>query len=202
MKLKVCGMRDSENVAKIATLEPDYMGFIFWEGSKRFCPDPPKVPANITKVGVFVDASLEFIENAIVEHKLDAVQLHGNESPNVCRALQGKAEIIKAFGVGSSFDFDILVDYLPYCDFFLFDTKGAMPGGNGTRFDWTLLKNYPFDLPFFLSGGIGLAETEKINELRKVDLPVYAIDVNSKFEIEPGLKNIKLLKEFKEKIIQ
>lgn len=200
MKWKVCGMREPENVAEVAALQPDYMGFILWEGSKRYSPTPPEIPADITKVGVFVDAPLDYIENAISQHKLGAVQLHGNESPNVCRALQGKAEIIKAFSVGASFDFDSLVDYLPYCDFFMFDTKGAMPGGNGTCFDWTLLNDYPFDLPFFISGGIGVAETEKINDLRKADLPVYAVDVNSKFEIEPGLKNAEQLKNFKEKV--
>lgn len=200
MKWKVCGMCYPENVAEVTALKPDYMGFIFWEGSKRYCPNPPEIPADITKVGVFVDAPLEAIEKAISQHKLDAVQLHGNESPNVCRALQSKAEIIKAFSVGTAFDFDTLVDYLPYCDFFMFDTKGAMPGGNGTCFDWTLLNDYPFDLPFFISGGIGVAETEKINDLRKADLPVYAVDVNSKFEIEPGLKNADQLKSFKEKV--
>jgi phosphoribosylanthranilate isomerase len=200
MKWKVCGMREPENVAEVAALQPDYMGFILWEGSKRYCPNPPEISADITKVGVFVDAPIDYIENAISQHKLGAVQLHGNESPNVCRTLQGKAEIIKAFSVGASFDFDALVDYLPYCDFFMFDTKGAMPGGNGTCFDWTLLNDYSFDLPFFISGGIGVAETEKINDLRKVDLPVYAVDVNSKFEIEPGLKNAEQLKTFKEKV--
>lgn len=201
MKWKVCGMRNAKNIAEVATLHPDYMGFIMWEGSKRYCPIPPEVPEYIIKVGVFVDASLENIENAIEDFKLGAVQLHGSETPSLCRALQGKTQVIKAFSIGKTFDFDSLVDYLPYCDFFLFDTKGTLPGGNGSSFDWTLLNDYPFDLPFFLSGGIGLAETEKINEIRKTDLPVYALDVNSTFEVEPGLKNAKLLKVFKEKIM-
>ena len=200
MKWKVCGMRDPKNVVEVADLQPDYMGFILWEGSKRYCPVPPQVSEDVTKVGVFVDASIEYIEDAIEEYKLGVIQLHGNESPSICRALQGKAQIIKAFSVGAAFDFDVLVDYLPYCDFFMFDTKGPMPGGNGTRFDWTLLNNYPFDLPFFLSGGIGLAEIDKINDLRETDLPVHAIDINSKFEIDPGFKDLEKLKHFKEKL--
>ena len=200
MKLKVCGMREPKNVAEIAALQPDYMGFILWDGSKRFCVSPPEVSDTIIKVGVFVDAPLEEIEHAITTFKLGAVQLHGNESPQQCRELQGKVHVIKAFGVGADFDFDILLDYLPYCDFFLFDTKGPMPGGNGTTFDWSILKNYGFDLPFFISGGIGLAEINKINELRNSDLPVYAIDVNSKFEIAPAIKNVEQLKNFKEKL--
>ncbi len=200
MKWKVCGMREPNNVAEIAALQPDYMGFILWDGSKRYCVTPLEVPATIIKVGVFVDAPLEEIEHAVTAFKLGAVQLHGNESPQQCRKLQGKTQVIKAFGVGEGFDFDTLLDYLPYCDFFLFDTKGPMPGGNGTTFDWSILENYPFDLPFFISGGIGLAEIDKINELRKTDLPVYAIDVNSKFETAPAIKNVKQLKNFKEKL--
>jgi phosphoribosylanthranilate isomerase len=150
---------------------------------------------------VFVDAAVGEIEDAIENHKLGAVQLHGNESPVLCRELQGKAQVIKAFGVGEVFDFDTLLDYLPYCDFFLFDTKGPMPGGNGTTFDWSILEKYPFDLPFFISGGIGLAEIDKINELRNTDLPVYAIDINSKFETAPALKDAEQLKKFKEKLV-
>ena len=200
MKWKVCGMREAKNILEVAALQPDYMGFILWDGSKRHCPNPQQAPEGITKVGVFVDAAVAEIEDAIEDHKLGAVQLHGNESPGLCRELQGKAQVIKAFGVGESFDFDTLLDYLPYCDFFLFDTKGPMPGGNGTTFDWSILENYAFDLPFFISGGIGLAEIEKINELRRTDLPVYAIDINSKFEIAPARKDAEQLKKFKEKL--
>ena len=200
MKWKVCGMREANNILEVAALQPDYMGFILWDGSKRHCPKPPQVPEGITKVGVFVDATVAEIEDAIEDYKLGAVQLHGNESPGLCRELQGKVQVIKAFGVGEGFDFDTLLDYLPYCDFFLFDTKGPMPGGNGTAFDWSILENYAFDLPFFISGGIGLAEIEKINELRRTDLPVYAIDINSKFEIAPARKDAEQLKKFKEKL--
>ena len=123
MKWKVCGMRESNNVAEVAALQPDYMGFILWEGSKRYCPTLPEVPDTITKVGVFVDAPLEEIEDAISTFNLGAVQLHGNELPSLCRALQGKAQVIKAFGFGEDFDFAILTDYLTFCDFFLFEPK-------------------------------------------------------------------------------
>ena len=201
MKWKVCGMREANNISEVAVLQPDYMGFIMLAGSKRYCSKPLHVPEGITKVGVFVDAAVGEIEDAIENHKLGAVQLHGNESPLLCRELQGKAQVIKAFGVGEVFDFDTLLDYLPYCDFFLFDTKGPMPGGNGTTFDWSILEKYPFDLPFFISGGIGLAEIDKINELRNTDLPVYAIDINSKFETAPALKDAEQLKKFKEKLV-
>ena len=200
MKWKVCGMREAKNISEVAALQPDYMGFILWDGSKRHCPNPQHAPEGITKVGVFVDAAVAEIEDAIQDHKLGAVQLHGNESPGLCRELQGKTQVIKAFGVGESFDFDTLLDYLPYCDFFLFDTKGPMPGGNGTTFDWSILKNYAFDLPFFISGGIGLAEIDKINELRRTDLPVYAVDINSKFETALALKDPEQLKKFKEEL--
>jgi len=200
MKWKVCGMRDANNISEVAALQPDYMGFILWSGSTRHCPKTQHVPDGITKVGVFVDAAIEEINDAIEHHKLGAVQLHGKESPLLCRELQGKVQIIKAFGVGQDFDFDTLLGYLPYCDFFLFDTKGPLPGGNGTAFDWSILENYPFDLPFFISGGIGLAEIDKINELRKTDLPVHAIDINSKFETAPALKDAAQLKKFKEKL--
>jgi phosphoribosylanthranilate isomerase len=201
MKWKVCGMREAKNISEVAVLKPDYMGFILWNGSKRHCSKPKHVPEGITKVGVFVDATVGEIEDAIENHKLGAVQLHGNESPLLCRELQGKAQVIKAFGVGEACDFDTLLDYLPYCDFFLFDTKGPMPGGNGTTFNWSILQNYPFELPFFISGGIGLAEIDKINELCKTDLPVYAIDINSKFETAPALKDAEQLKKFKQKLV-
>jgi phosphoribosylanthranilate isomerase len=201
MKWKVCGMREANNISEVAVLQPDYMGFIMWAGSKRHCSKPQHVPEGITKVGVFVNAAVGEIEDAIENHKLGAVQLHGNESPVLCRELQGKAQVIKAFGVDEAFDFYTLLDYLPYCDFFLFDTKGPMPGGNGTTFDWSFLEKYPFDLPFFISGGIGLAEIDEINELRNTDLPVYAIDINSKFETAPALKDAEQLKKFKEKLV-
>lgn len=201
MKWKVCGMRQTENINEIVALEPDYMGFILWDGSKRFCASVPEVPKGIAKVGVFVNAAPEEMLSAIDTYKLAAIQLHGDEPPSLCRAVQGHAQIIKAFSVGASFDFDTLIDYIPYCDFFLFDTKGIYPGGNGTTFDWTLLYDYPYDIPFFISGGIGLEEVSKIHELCNSSLPVYAVDVNSKFEQAIAVKDVAMLTDFKEKLM-
>ncbi|MDX1758852.1 MAG: phosphoribosylanthranilate isomerase [Arenibacter algicola] len=210
MKLKVCGMK--LNTLEVATLDPDYLGFIFWEPSKRyFDGNIPKLPASIKKVGVFVDAPLEEIRKKVKEYKLQAVQLHGKESPEFCSDLkkstsdrskaleENSLEIIKVFSIKDDFDFSNLAPYENVCDFFLFDTKGKLPGGNGFTFSWEVLKNYPSSKPYFLSGGIGLDEIEKIREFQQRPESKYchAIDVNSKFELEPGLKDIDKLKEFK-----
>ncbi|MCM4164111.1 MULTISPECIES: phosphoribosylanthranilate isomerase [unclassified Arenibacter] len=211
MKLKVCGMK--LNTLEVAALQPDYLGFIFWEPSKRFFEGIiPELPATIKKVGVFVDATLDEILEKVNRYGLGAVQLHGKESPEFCSDLKkiihdrSKAtgimdlEIIKVFSVKEDFDFNILAPYENVCDFFLFDTKGKLPGGNGYTFNWEVLKNYPSNKPYFLSGGIGVEEIEKIREFQQRPESTYchAIDVNSKFESEPGLKDIKKLKEFKE----
>jgi len=107
--------------------------------------------------------------------------------------LPNLTEVIKVFSILDTFDFDLLIPFEKVCDFFLFDTKGKLPGGNGSTFDWKVLENYPSTKPFFLSGGIGINEMSAVNEISKTNLPIYAIDINSKFEIEPGLKNIELL---------
>ena len=127
---------------------------------------------------------------------MQAVQLHGDESIAFCENFKKNVpkgiEVIKVFSILDTFDFAALKPFENVCDYFLFDTKGKLPGGNGTTFDWKVLENYPSTKPFFLSGGIGMEEMEAVNEILKTNLPVYAIDVNSKFEIEPGLKNIQL----------
>jgi phosphoribosylanthranilate isomerase len=199
MKLKICGMKFPENILEVNSLQPDFMGFIFWEKSSRyFDGEMPMLPKSIKKVGVFVDESFEIIVSKIEKYDLDCVQLHGNESVEFCQKLKLiPVEIIKVFAVKDEFDFAILKLFEGVCDYFLFDTKGKLPGGNGITFDWNLLKKYPSNKPFFLSGGIGI---EEIKLLKKLNLPVYAIDVNSKFEIEPGLKNIELLKSFQSQI--
>ena len=202
MKLKVCGMRSSKNIINLARIMPDYMGFIFWENSKRFVSNStPDLGEAVKKVGVFVNASLDHIKDCIKAHKLKAIQLHGNESPEQCSELGDvDVEVIKAFAVQKEFDFSEIDAYESVCDYFLFDTKGELPGGNGHHFDWTLLKDYPSKKPFFLSGGIGPNDYVAIASIIKLNLPLYAIDVNSKFEIEPGFKNIKSIKEFKSKL--
>ncbi len=197
MKLKICGMKQPENMLEVGALLPDYMGFIFWEKSARYFDEIiPELPKSIKKVGVFVNAPLEEILEKIEKHDLQAVQLHGDESVEFCENLKKNTpkliEIIKVFSILDTFDFAALKPFESVSDYFLFDTKGKLPGGNGTTFDWKVLENYPSTKPFFLSGGIGMEEMEAVNEILKTNLPVYAIDVNSKFEIEPGLKNIQL----------
>ena len=192
-------MKYPENILEVGALLPDYMGFIFWEKSARYFDEIiPDLPQSIKKVGVFVNASTDEILTKIEEHNLQAVQLHGQESAAFCLDLKNKTdrsiEIIKVFSVNDAFDFRVLKPFEGVCDYFLFDTKGKLPGGNGTTFDWEVLKEYPSSTPFFLSGGIGIEELEKVKQVLKTNLPLYAIDVNSKFEIEAGLKNIELLK--------
>jgi phosphoribosylanthranilate isomerase len=195
--IKICGMKYPDNILEVAALLPDYMGFIFWEKSARYFDTViPDLPKSIKKVGVFVNETIDVIVGKVLVHDLQAVQLHGQETAVFCEELKNRLpkdiEIIKVFSIIDSFNFEDLKAFESLCDYFLFDTKGKLPGGNGTTFDWTVLEKYPSSKPFFLSGGIGLSEMDAVNEILKTNLPIYAIDVNSKFEIEPGLKNIEL----------
>lgn len=206
MKLKICGMK--LNTSDVAQLLPDYLGFIFWEPSSRyFKGEIPDLPHQISKIGVFVNADIDDVIKIVNKHKLQGVQLHGHESVEYCvqvaselKKCNQKVEIIKVFSIKEAFNFDVLIPYENVCDYYLFDTKGKLPGGNGYTFNWSVLKDYPSTKPFFLSGGIGLNNLDKINEFIKSPESkyCYAIDVNSRFEIEPGLKNIEELQKFKE----
>tara|TARA_B100001778_G_C18437119_1_gene560631 strand:+ start:35 stop:649 length:615 start_codon:yes stop_codon:yes gene_type:complete len=204
MKLKVCGMKYKANIKAIAALKPDYMGFIFYENSARCVTEKiPQIPEGITKVGVFVNARLELVQKAILEYDLEVVQLHGTESPEYCQELKTDAiEIIKAFSVKDQFDFSELIPYEPHADYFLFDTKGPNPGGNGFCFDWEVLKNYNSETPYFLSGGIGIKDIEKLKTFRssKIAEKCHAVDVNSKFELQPAYKDPIKLKSFIQKL--
>jgi phosphoribosylanthranilate isomerase len=201
MKLKVCGMQETENIAALASLQPDYMGFIFWEPSKRYCTTvPTDIPKHIKKVGVFVNETTEQIKSKIKVFELDVVQLHGEESPSQCAALMSVCEVIRAFRIGPDFNFKQLAPYQDHCTYFLFDTQGPLPGGNGTAFDWELLTGYNLDTPFFLSGGIGLGHVDAIAEIRNRNLPIYALDINSQFESEPGVKKIEEIEKFKQRV--
>jgi len=210
--LKVCGMKYIDNIIEVAALQPDYMGFIFYDKSPRnFESTIPELPKSIKKTGVFVNSSLEEVVHKVNTHNLQAVQLHGEESPEFCDKLKCQfersrelisrpiLEIIKVFSIKDEFDFSILEPYESVCNYFLFDTKGKNPGGNGYTFDWRILESYPFEKPYFLSGGIGLEEMEKLKKFLKSDASNYCevIDVNSKFELEAGLKNIEKLKKLK-----
>ncbi len=203
-KLKICGM--NLNISEVASLTPDYLGFIFWKPSKRcFKEELPELPHNIKKIGVFVNETIQEILYKIQDHNLVGVQLHGKESPEFCRELQKKAkgiEIIKVFSIRNEFNFEVLKPFDDVCDFFLFDTKGKLPGGNGYTFEWSVLEKYPSTKPFFLSGGIGIEEVDKIKSFLQTSASkyCYALDVNSKFEIEPGLKDTDKLKQFIDQI--
>ena len=201
MKIKVCGMRQQGNIEELVALKPNFIGFIFYEKSPRFVGEElseeyvKTIPKNIKKVGVFVNANPGYILDMVKKYDLQYAQLHGNEMPDICRSLRQKGvNIIKAFSIDEKFNFAMLNNYKSFCDLFLFDTKGIMPGGNGVPFDWKLLKKYDNEKPFFISGGIGLDNIEEIIALSKT-LPVYGIDVNSLFETEPGVKDINKLKE-------
>lgn len=204
MKVKVCGMREPENIRQVAALQPDYMGFIFYRNSKRFAKGHitpellAELPASIKKTGVFVNASSAEIKSVVEKYKLDAVQLHGSESPKQCdEARQLGVEVIKVFSVDDRFAFENTLLYENYADYFLFDTRGKEYGGNGFPFDWELLKGYLSTKPYFLSGGLN---PDNIMHLSKVRPAPYAIDVNSGFEQEPGLKKVGELRELFEQL--
>jgi phosphoribosylanthranilate isomerase len=193
VKVKICGL--TSKLDQISELDIDYVGFIFYSKSPRFVVDrlsPEEVssmPSHIQKVGVFVNEKPEQISQLAVDYQLDFVQLHGNESPDFCQDLQQRGmRVIKAFGIGDQFDFNLLKPYIGKVSFFLFDTATASHGGSGKAFDWSLLKRYPFEVPIFVGGGVG---PENLESLLSQDIPhLYAVDMNSKLEISPGLKDI------------
>lgn len=208
LKLKICGMKDPKNISEAAKLQPDYMGFIFYKKTPRnFDAEIPEISSSIKKTGVFVNEEINVILDKIKKHDLNAIQLHGDETAAFCAELktlliETSVEIIKVFSVKNDFDFERLKKYETVVDYFLFDTKGKNKGGNGITFNWEILKEYPSEKPFFLSGGIGPEEVEGIKKLkayfqqnRKENL-LYAIDVNSKFEEQPGFKNVEKLEKF------
>jgi len=203
MKLKVCGMKNIHNIAQIASINPNYMGFIFWEKSTRFInKNTPYLRFDIIKTGVFVNSSFDYILEKIKIHQLKAVQLHGGESEDLCKKLKElkTVEVIKVFNIKNNFDFQQISSFEKVCDYYLFDTKGKLPGGNGYRFNWDILRHYPSKKKFFLSGGIGLSDVSSIIEILKLNLPIYAIDVNSKFELPGGNKDIQKLIKFKKQL--
>ncbi|WP_316783513.1 phosphoribosylanthranilate isomerase [Pedobacter frigiditerrae] len=193
-------MKQASNIAAVAELQPDYLGFIFYPKSPRFISEVSAelikyVPSTIKTTGVFVNEDLETVKAYIFKYNLKAVQLHGQEDVAYCAELKSTGvEVIKAFGIDENFDFSKLETYLNTVDYFLFDTQTPAHGGSGKMFDWTLLTNYTLNKPYFLSGGIDLTHTTTIKNIN--DPRLYAVDVNSKFELEPGLKDVKKLREF------
>jgi len=207
MKLKVCGLKSQNNIEQLSKLDIDFMGFIFFERSKRFVDDTLKketikaIPNHIKKIAVFVNARSEDILWTLKDYdsNFDYIQCHGDESPEFCQDLK-KMDfgIIKAFQMDEEFDFSQLKAYESVVDYFLFDSSSKNYGGSGKKFDWTLLDKYQGNTPFFLSGGI---KPEDVKRLQNFNHPqFYAIDINSGFEDAPGLKNIDLIETFSKKL--
>ncbi len=159
LEIKVCGNSQLENFKAVCELQPDYVGFIFYDKSKRFVEDPKDVAkimtCNAKRVGVFVNATAQFINDKIKEFQLDIIQLHGDETASFCQKVSDIRPVFKAFQINENFKFNKLNNYKSACNRFLFDTRSNMYGGSGKKFDWQLLNQYKSDLPFILSGGIG-----------------------------------------------
>lgn len=194
--LKVCGMRDPSNIRAVEALGIDWMGFIFWPGSKRYVNTVPAyLPLRARRVGVFVDATLDDILQHVRDYALHLVQLHGHESPDFCRALRAACgdsiALIKAFSVATEQDLEASKEYEPLVDYFLFDTRSTLPGGSGQQFDWSILDAYNGSVPFLLSGGIGPEDASRIRSFRHPRC--IGFDLNSRFESAPALKDISLL---------
>lgn len=204
MKIKVCGMKYDENIHELEALQPDYMGFLFFSGSKRYVESElPEIRKEIHKIGVFVNQEEDEVVEKVHTNQLAGIQLHGEESPDYIEQLRAQlkdseVKIIKAFPVGDSMNWEQLAPYEGVCDYFLLDTKGKERGGNGIQFNWELLSGYPLKTNFFLSGGIGPDDIEALKDFSKSEKSgmCHAIDVNSRFELFPGMKDIEKLKVF------
>ncbi len=204
-KVKICGLFQDENIKEIATLRPDFLGFIFYPKSKRFVADKlskeilNSLPKEINKTAVFVNETIKTIQNIVQNYAFDYVQLHGNETVQCCQKLnESNIKIIKAFSVDDAFHFSILEEYQKYCDYFLFDTKTPNYGGSGKAFNWQILQNYHLNTPFFLSGGIGLQNID--DALQFQHLQFIGLDCNSALENQDYTKNQEKVAQIIEKI--
>lgn len=187
MKLKVCGMKFSDNISEIESLKPDFMGFIFYKKSKRFFNESKLILNDkINRVGVFVNQEINEVIDNIKKYKLDYVQLHGEEDVRYCLSIKSICKVIKVFKIDDTFNFDKVKKFENVSDYYLFDTKTNLHGGSGKKFSWEILKNYNSKKYFFLSGGISENDIEEIKKIRKI-YPIIGIDINSKFEL-PNLK--------------
>ena len=191
-------MREAENIREVEALGIDLMGFIFWPKSKRYVSEKPEyLPQKCKRVGVFVDEYIEQVKCIAEDYALDFIQLHGSESPEYIShllPLTSHLSIIKAFNIATAEDLEATKPYEGLVDYFLFDTKATLPGGSGQQFDWNVLEAYDGEMPFLLSGGIGPNDAERVKSYYH---PKCAgIDLNSRFELAPGLKDVKKLKEF------
>ena len=199
MKLKVCGMRDPDNVRELySQINPDWMGLIFYPPSPRYVDDiysDALKDIHVKKVGVFVDMDWQGIKDKVSTFGLSALQLHGEESVEQVKRIKEKIglPIIKAISVNEKVIWEDLKPYLPFVDYFLFDTFTQLYGGSGKTFNWELLMEYPYDKPFLLSGGLSFDHAELIKNFQQKIPQMAGIDINSKFEIEPGLKDIEMI---------
>jgi phosphoribosylanthranilate isomerase len=198
--IKICGMKYPENIRAVAALQPDFMGFIFYPKSPRYA-EPLDIatlnalPKSIKKIGVFVNEDLEDILTIATKYNLDGVQLHGTELVEMCKELRkAKFIVIKAFPVAEAYNFKVTKAYEGTCDYFLFDTKTDAYGGSGVKFNWGMLDEYVGETPFLLSGGIAADDAEAILKIKHPKLA--GVDLNSKFEVKPGEKNVTLLRDF------
>ncbi|MBP9032226.1 MAG: phosphoribosylanthranilate isomerase [Dysgonomonadaceae bacterium] len=200
MIVKVCGMRDAENIRKVEALGVDWMGFVFHRTSPRFVGElPDYLPQRAKRVGVFVDETEEQIMETVQLFRLDMVQLHGHETPDFCSRIRSKGlKVIKAINVQNTFSTEEVSFYERACDYFLFDTKTPLPGGSGQKFDWSSLSAYRGTTPFLLSGGISPDDADRVEAF--VHERCIGIDLNSRFETSPANKDIHLLQSFIDKI--
>lgn len=200
LKIKICGMREKENIRQVAELNPDMMGFIFYPSSSRYAgkTDPEilnDLPQKIIKTGVFVNSSFDQIIGTVSKYSLGMVQLHGDETPELCsRIKETGIPVMKVFSMANDFDFGICRQYISCTDYFLFDTSVSGYGGSGEKFDWEVLDKYTFQHPFFLSGGISPGDAEKVMSIENGGL--RGIDINSRFETKPGIKDVILIRNF------
>ena len=208
MKIKVCGLKYQENIFDIASLGPDYLGFIFYDKSPRYVDHELNIdllnqlPKTICKVGVFVNSEINYILDQVKNYQLEFIQLHGSESVKYCQELKEHGiKIIKAFQIEKGFDFNKIIPFKKVVDYFLFDTKTNTYGGSGKKFNWDILEAYDNEIPFFLSGGISLEDANTIkNDLLLKKLNIKALDINSCFETLPAVKNTTMVSNFIKKI--
>ena len=200
MIVKVCGLKEMNNINQLNEIDIDLMGFIFYNKSSRFI-DFEINTSHITKkkVGVFVNESLKNIKKKIKNYNLNYVQLHGDETPKFSEKLMNYCKVIKAFRISENFDFDSTYQYTDCCDLFLFDTFSKNFGGSGRKFDWKRLQGFN-KKKFLLSGGIDINSVDEINNIKNENDYLLGIDINSRFEISPGLKDIKKVNMFLKKL--
>jgi len=204
MRVKVCGITKAEQAIQLNAAGADFAGFIFYPPSARYAfksmpSGEIKKLRNINKVGVFVNANIDDVLRTVDECGLYLVQLHGNESPRYCEKISQYITVIKAFRISTGDDIVWKIkDYHDVADMFMFDTEGTSFGGTGKKFDWQLLKNANINKPFFLSGGIAPEDAEAIREFQQqpVAKDLFALDINSRFELSPGVKDLHKIKTF------